>query len=197
MGQDSETIRFYAEQWEAYTTWKFDIPNAELEHFMAALPPGGRVLELGCGAGQESEIMLARGLDVLPTDGTPEIAAAASVRLGRPVPVLLFDQLAAEQEFDGIWANACLLHVPWRDLPGVITRIHRALRPGGLFYASYKAGEGEGRDRFNRFFNYPTPDALRDLYARFEWHRVDMHEALGSGYDQAPTRWLHVFARGR
>lgn len=197
MGQDRDTIQFYAEEWQAFTARRYEVPRAEIEHFMAAMPPGGRVLELGCGAGQESEIMLARGLDVLPTDGTPEIAAAASVRLGRPVPVLLFDQLCDEQEFDGIWANACLLHVPWGELSGVITRIHRALRPGGLFYASYKAGEGEGRDRFNRYFNYPTLAALRDLYARFEWQSVDMHEALGSGYDQVPTRWLHVFARAR
>lgn len=195
MGGDRDTIRFYAEQWQAYTTRDFDIPHAELEHFMASIPAGGHVLELGCGAGQESEIMLARGFNVLPTDGTAEIAAAASIRLGRPVPVLLFTQLEAEQEFDGIWANACLLHVPWADLPDIIGRIHRALRPDGLFYASFKAGQGEGRDRFNRYFNYPEPAALRDLYARRAWHSIEMREASGSGYDQEPTRWLHVFAR--
>lgn len=139
--------------------------------------------------------MLARGFNVLPTDGTAEIAAAASLRLGRPVPVLLFTQLEAEQEFDGIWANACLLHVPWADLSDIIGRIHRVLRPGGLFYASFKAGQGEGRDRFNRYFNCPESAALRDLYVHYAWHSIDMREASGSGYDQEPTRWLHVFAR--
>ena len=41
----------------------------------------------------------------------------ASRRLGRPVGTLLFHDLDAVEAYDGVWANACLLHVPeidWR-----------------------------------------------------------------------------------
>ena len=59
------------------------------------------------------------------------------------------------------WANACLLHVPRDELAGVLGLIRRALKPAGTFYASYKTGDGAGRDTLNRYYNYPSPDWLR------------------------------------
>ena len=58
-----------------------------------------------------------RGFDVTPTDGSPEMAEVASRRLGRPVGTLLFHDLDEVEAYDGVWANACLLHVP-RDRAG-------------------------------------------------------------------------------
>ena len=72
--------------------------------------------------------------------------------------------------------------------------MQRALRPGGVFYASYKAGEAEGRDRFGRYYNYPDADWLRIAYGKDGWSRLDIGEDLGGGYDQEPTRWLHATA---
>ena len=60
--------------------------------------------------------MLARGYDVTPTDGSPEMADVASRRIGRPVKTLLFHDLDAVEAYDGVWANACLLHVPRPEL---------------------------------------------------------------------------------
>ena len=48
----------------------------------------------------------------------------------------------------------------------MLALIHRALKPGGIFYASYKTGEGDGRDTLNRYYNYPSPDWLRATYAQ-------------------------------
>ena len=106
--------------------------------------------------------MLARGFDVSPTDGSPEMAEVASRRLGRPVGTLLFHDLDAVEAYDGVWANACLLHVPRPELAHMLSLIWRALKPGGVFYASFKTGDAEGRDTLNRYYNYPSPDWLRD-----------------------------------
>lgn len=193
MAKDDTTLRFYADEATAYTT-RGQAPSARLADFMARLPAGGTVLELGCGAGQDSEAMLARGFAVTPTDGTPEIAWAASVRLGRPVATLLFGDIADTARFDGIWANACLLHVPRRDLAGIVARIHTALKAGGTFYASFKAGENNGRDQFDRYYNYPSAAWLRQVYASRPWNTLDIAAAAGSGYDGKATDWLHVLA---
>ena len=108
--------------------------------------------------------------------------------------VLLFEDLTAEAAYDGIWANACLLHVPRPALPGILARVRRALRPGGAFYASFKAGEAEGRDRFGRYYNYPDAGWLRSAYGQDGWSRVEIEEDLGGGYDRETTRWLHATA---
>lgn len=192
--KDEETIGFYSSEAVAYTSKGAQANERHLQAFMDRLPKGGSVLELGCGAGQDSEVMLAKGFDVTPTDGTPEIAAAAEKRLGRPVQVLLFGDLHEHDRFDGIWANACLLHVPRSDLPSIITRVHSALRPGGAFYASFKTGQVEGRDRFGRYYNYPTAEWLVDVYKSERWRGMEIAKEAGSGYDGVPTDWLHVLA---
>ncbi|HEV2509448.1 class I SAM-dependent methyltransferase [Bosea sp. (in: a-proteobacteria)] len=193
-GRDADTLGFYAAEAEVYAGRARELGEARLRRFAGQLPARGKALELGCGGGQDSEALLALGLDVSPTDGSPELAAEAQKRLGRPVSVLLFEDLVADAAFDGVWANACLLHVPRPALPGIVARVHRALRPGGVFYASYKAGEAEGRDRFGRYYNYPDAAWLRTAYGEGRWSRIDIEEDQGGGYDQEPTRWLHATA---
>lgn len=191
--KDDATIGFYGLEADAYTSRS--APAADrLRRFVARLPGGGTILELGCGAGRDSEAMTKLGFDVTPTDGTPAMAAAAARRLGRPVKVLLFGDIEGHQLYDGVWANACLLHVPRTDLPGIIARIQTALRPGGVFYASYKAGTAEGRDRFGRYYNYPSAEWLAAAYGTSGWKTVEIEEAAGGGYDGLPTDWLHVTA---
>lgn len=192
--RDADTLGFYGAEAEVYAGRARKLGEARLRRFAEQLPAGGQALELGCGGGQDSEALLALGLDVTPTDGSPELATEAQKRLRRPVAVLLFEDLAADAAFDGVWANACLLHVPRSALAGILARVQRALRPGGVFYASYKAGEAEGRDRFGRFFNYPDAAWLRTVYGKDGWDRIEIEEDEGGSYDKEATRWLHVTA---
>ncbi|MBZ6077634.1 class I SAM-dependent methyltransferase [Microvirga puerhi] len=191
---DAITLNFYAGEAEIYAARGQEANHRRIDTFLKALPAGGTILELGCGGGQDSEAMLARGFDVTPTDGSPEIAREAEKRLGRPVRVLLFEDLDARNAFDGIFANASLLHVPRKDLPRIIERVHAALRAGGVFYASFKAGLQEGRDRFDRYYNYPSLGWLRSVYDASRWRALTIEEEMGSGYDDEPTNWLHVMA---
>jgi 2-polyprenyl-3-methyl-5-hydroxy-6-metoxy-1,4-benzoquinol methylase len=191
---DATTLDFYAREADAYTTRGEKALHEKLQQFLSQLPPEAKILELGCGAGQDSEVMIAEGFDVHPTDGTAEIAQAAALRLGIPVGTLLFDDIDASQAYHGIWANACLLHVPRAALGGIVGRIHTALKDGGVFYASFKAGEQEGRDQFDRYFNYPSESWLRDVYAQYHWASLSVVTASGSGYDKKPTQWLQVTA---
>lgn len=192
--KDTDTIGFYAREAEAYASRGREPAVIQLDQFLARLPAGASILELGCGGGQDSRYMLDRGYNVHPTDGTPELAAEAAKRLNHPVGVLLFENIDAQAQYHGIFANACLLHVPRAALPAIISKIHTALKPSGTFYASYKAGEAEGRDRFDRFYNYPSEQWLRELYAQFSWNKIEITELTGSGYDNEPTNWLHVTA---
>lgn len=194
MAHDPTTIDFYGQEVAAYTSRGQEPARRRLDAFLAALPAGASVLELGCGAGQDSEYMIGQGFDVRPTDGTPAMAQAAQRRLGVPVATLLFGDLDEVGTCDGIWANACLLHIPRAELPAIIGRIHAALRAGGVFYASFKAGEAEGRDEFDRYYNYPSAAWLRALYAALPWRDVVIEAEAGSGYDRKPTDWLHVTA---
>ena len=137
--------------------------------------------------------MLAEGFEVTPLDGSKGLAEIASAKLGRPVRVQLFEDIDDEAAFEGIWANASLLHVPTAGLVTVLARVRRALKPGGTFHATYKAGEGEGRDTLGRYFNFPSEAALRAAYDQAgPWAALEIHQGLGRSYEQEARTWLQV-----
>lgn len=193
---DDATLQFYRRNAEAYAQREITSRYARLTKFLALLPPDAAILELGCGAGGDSAEMIARGYDVTATDGSPELAEIASRRLGRPVGTLLFHDLDSVEAYDGVWANACLLHVPRDRLANVLSLIHRALKPGGAFYASYKAGDGDGRDKLDRYYNYPTEDWLRATYAQAgQWTDLSIETGEVRAFDDAMAEMFFVLAR--
>lgn len=193
---DEETLQFYRGNAEAYAKRTFTSRQARLIAFLALLAPRACILELGCGAGGDTAEMLARGFDVRATDGSPEMAAVASRCLGSPVETLLFHDLDALEAYDGVWANACLLHVPRDELAKILALIWRALKPEGVFYASYKTGDADGRDTLNRYYNYPSPDWLRKTYAEAgNWNSLSIESGEVRGFDDKMASMLFVVAQ--
>jgi len=191
---DPETLKFYADNAADYVLHA-ERATPQLTGFLSHLPPGGTVLELGTGNGRDAAAMLAAGFAVTPSDASPELAAEAGTRLGRPVRIMAFHELDDIAAYDGVWACAALLHAPRDELTDDLARIFRALRPGGHLVASFKAGAGEGRDQLGRYYNYPDADQLRrHLNDAAGWARIDISENAGTGYDNLPTRWLWVHA---
>jgi SAM-dependent methyltransferase len=194
---DPDTLAFYDREAKNYAARAKPPHNKRLEAYLSQLAKGAKILELGCGGGQDSEAMIRAGFDVTPTDGSPGLAGEAEKRLGRPVKILRFADLDEQAAYDGVWANACLLHVPADGLGDVLAKIHAALRHGGRFYASYKMGEGDGgdRDSLGRYYNFPSRERLTTTYRQAgAWASVTMEEAPGGGYDGVPRTFLHVIA---
>jgi len=192
---DETTLQFYRRNAESYAAWAKG-PSTRLTGFLGLLPAGASVLELGCGAGNHAAEMLARGFVLHATDGSPEMAEIASRRLNHPVATMRFEELEKSQAFDGVWANACLLHVPKEELAGILARIHRALKTGGVFYASYKAGDGDGRDSIGRYYNYVSVDWLRATYAEAgAWQAIRIDTSEIKSFDGAPATMLHLVMR--
>ena len=189
-----DTLIFYRDNAATYAGRERRPPAARLDAFMRKLAPGAAVLDLGCGGGHDSLALLQGGLDVTACDGSAELAREAEARIGRKVDVVRFQEIDWRDRFDGIWAEASLLHVPRAELGDVLARLRQALRPRGVLHASFKAGEAEGRDRFGRYFNYPSAAWLRARFEQADWSEVGIREADGGGYDGEPTRWLYVSA---
>jgi SAM-dependent methyltransferase len=192
---DDDTLQFYRRNAEAYAGWA-KAPSTRLVGFLALLPPGGSILELGCGAGNHSAQMLSRGFRMRITDGSPEMAEIAARRLNHPVEAMLFHELDERGAYDGVWASACLLHVPRDELAGILSRIHRALKGDGLFYASYKMGDHDGRDSLGRYYNYASPEQLEATYAASgAWQEIKSDTSVLKSFDGAPATMLHIVVR--
>ncbi|MEN3347558.1 MAG: hypothetical protein V7632_1193 [Bradyrhizobium sp.] len=192
---DDDTLQFYRRNAEAYAGWA-KAPSTRLTGFLGLLPAGGAILELGCGAGNHAAVMLAAGFVLRATDGSPELAGIAARRINHPVEAMRFDELEDQDAYDGVWASACLLHVPRDELAGILGRIHRALKPGGLFYASYKIGHDDGRDSIGRYCNYPSPGWLASTYVSSgAWTELSRDTSEIKSFDEAPATMLHIVVR--
>lgn len=193
---DGQTREFYEQR---AAEWAAHLPHAHsprLDPFLDRLAPGATILEMGCGDGRDAERMIARGFDVHPSDGTPAMARLASARLGREVPVMDFAELDACEAFDAIWCQASLLHLAEHELAPVLMRIHRALKPGGWHWASYKDGIGGARDEAGRFFSYLPKDRLEAAYrSAGAWSEVTIETKQGDSFFRGPTLWHDVLVR--
>lgn len=58
---DPQTLAFYDREAAAYAGRRLPEASQRLIDFLAALPAGANVLDLGCGGGQDSEVMQAKG----------------------------------------------------------------------------------------------------------------------------------------
>jgi SAM-dependent methyltransferase len=131
---------------------------AGMKHYVAAAAaravPGGRVLDVGCGAGHDLALMAAAGLQPLGIDPSGAMLAAAADRAGVPAargPLVRGDggRLPFRSgSLDGCRIERVLQHV---DSPErVIDEVARVLRPGGFLavfepdWASLRFGDGDG-----------------------------------------------------
>jgi 2-polyprenyl-3-methyl-5-hydroxy-6-metoxy-1,4-benzoquinol methylase len=173
--------------------------DADLSHvyepFLRHVPEGGRILDAGCGPGRDSLVFQQMGYDVTALDASAEMVRIASERLGKPVLRLHHQDVAFQQEFDGIWSMASLLHVPQAGLPLVFEKYRNALVPGGVLFASFKHGEGEVRTK-GRLFSNQNRQSLERLIAPIAdldvldiW--VDFDNRPGRGHEE----WVSVLCR--
>ncbi len=102
---------------------------------------GGRALEVGCGRGVGTELILeVFGADSVGAfDLDPRMVALARTRLaahGSRVHLWVGDAVAIsapDATYDAVFDFGIIHHVPeWRR---ALTEVHRVLKPGGCFYA--------------------------------------------------------------
>ena len=189
---DAATLAYYSAAAPVYTASGPQGASRHLASFLDRLKPGSKILELGCGGGRDAETMIRRGFSVEATDGTAEIAQLAEKRIHQSVRVMRFDELDEDNEYDAVWAHASLLHVPRAKLPTVLALIYRALRSGGLHFASFKAEGIDGRDRFGRYFNQPDLPQLIEFYRQSPWEILETDEYVGGGYGRSEGPWLAI-----
>lgn len=161
-----QTIAHYDEHAKEYFQRTLDIDLSHLyERFLKHIPPGGHILDAGSGSGRDTLYFLKKGYDVTAFDASKELATLSSEITGQNTLHLRFQEIDFRNAFDGIWANASLLHVPPSEIDDVIARLSRALKIGGVLFASFKRGE-EDYTEGDRYFNCYTEDSLRALFKR-------------------------------
>lgn len=179
----SQTLSVYAKTAEAYANRTRDVDmSREYDFFLELLPvplQKARILDAGCGSARDAVALQAKGAFVLAIDGCEEFVKAAAAS-GVPAQLKTFSQIRWADTFDGIWAQASLLHLPEKELGEALTALHRALVPGGVLCLGMKEGTGTETLADGRFFRYTNPQDLGEQLSK-----AGFEEA---GWSRTPSR---------
>ena len=135
---------------EHFAAWRDRIvgdPRREWEEeLVSRLQEGGRVLELGCGAGVPDTQRLAARFRVTGVDVSRQQVRRARIAVPDAQFILAdFTALELEPEsFDAVVSFYAFNHVPRELLAPTFVRIHRWLVPGGLLMTALGTSDTEG-----------------------------------------------------
>lgn len=114
----------------------------------AEFPPGARLLEIGCGVGEEAVYLARRGRVILATDVSPAMVGCTVRRAARAglshritglaIPAGQLDALRPRLPFDGAYASFGPLNCE-PALPRLSAALFDLLSPGAVFVCSVMA----------------------------------------------------------
>ncbi|HID8742852.1 TPA: class I SAM-dependent methyltransferase [Enterobacter mori] len=146
------TLHYYQNHAQDFFDGTVNVDMTPLyEAFTQHLTHGARVLDAGCGSGRDAKAFHEMGYLVDAFDASSAMVELARQHTGLPVQLMTFSEIDGKAQYDGIWCCASLLHVPSSELPAVMQKLADALKPGGVWYVSFKYGNGERVQGERRF----------------------------------------------
>ena len=192
----NNTINYYNQKAESFIA---NTQNADMhptqERFLRLLDANTSILDFGCGSGRDAKYFLEKGYQVTATDGSAELCRLASEFTCIKVKEMLFDELDAINQYDGIWACSSILYLPKKELLPVIWKMCEALKDNGIIYTSFKYGDFEG-ERNGRYFTDFTEKTFREFIEKIPKLTIEEHWITS---DVRPGRgeekWLNLLLR--
>lgn len=144
------TLADYAAVAEGYALGNLDHDVSQnMEALLRPLPRGTPldVLDVCCASGRDLLALTKLGHRAVGLDGVPEFCEMARRRSGCEVWQQDLSQLdLPPARFDGIFANACLFHLPSAALPAALAALRQTLKPRGVLFVSNAHGFGEDKE---------------------------------------------------
>ena len=119
----------------------------------------------------------------------------ASQLLGQEVWQMRFDEMSFDEEFDGVWACASLLHANENELADVFEKIYRALKNNGVLYASFKYGNGVTQ-RGERIFIDFTEESIKP-YLKTGFELIDCGITTDVRPGREDEKWTNLISINR
>ena len=157
---------------------EIDYCKSYINEFIANLS-GQDVLDVGCGAGQITDYLTQKGIMAIGIDFSEELLKIA--RKNFPSSKFILADICEyehKEQIDGIITKDVLFHLSDENLITVLQKFKKMLKPNGslciIMDMPKEAGEQifveELDDRYQIYYNYLTPEKLRDLLKKTGFH---------------------------
>lgn len=196
-----KTIAVYDEMGQNYLKKITGLTPPEINDFMKLLPKGGKVLDAGCAGGRDSQEFIKHGFKVVGID-LSEVLLKEAVK---NVPEARFVKMDVKHlkfptcSFDGIWANAILVHVMKKDMLKTLKGFYRVLKPKGKMHIRVKQGKGRLSvndflsDGKHRLFSYFTKEEIKKFVEKAGFKIMPI-EIITDESKRKDVKWIKVWA---
>lgn len=170
---------------------------------MPKLPTAGKILDLGCGSGIDTEMLLKNGFSICSADFSEEALHIMKKRVPQALP-LKMDMTEKfpfqDDTFDAVVADLSLHYFEWALTKQIVGEIERVLKKYGLILARFNSDKdhGYGTDngkiiepglrlvdgRTKRFFSKKNLD---DLFKT--WEVFHIQENITERYPRQKVYW--------
>lgn len=192
----NETLEYYNKNAQTFTADTLQVDFAQTQQrFLEKLPEKGYILDFGCGSGRDTLAFRKAGYRVDAVDGSESLCRLASEITGICVRQMLFEELDAEEIYDGIWACSSILHLPKTELSSVLQKVAGALKKGGIFYTSFKYGTFEGMRNGRYFTDFTEEDFVQFLACEPSLQIVEIWQTSDVRPGREDEQWLNLILK--
>ena len=173
------------------------------DRFISLLKPHSLVLDAGCGGGTKTRYLIKKGLQVVGIDCAEKLLAIAKREVKDATFYVcdLAEVNKLEDQFDGIFIQAVLLHVKKSEVQARLKGIVEKLNKRGYLYIAVKGKGSGGVDEevkkendygypYERFFSYYTMEELESYM-----NALNLEIVYTSTLPMGKTTWLQIIAK--
>ena len=152
--------------------------------------PPSVILDFGCGPGRDLKTFTELGHAAIGLEGAANLAAMARKNSGATVWQQDFLELdLPASQFDGVFANASLFHVPKEALSRVLRELHDTLKPRGILFTSNPRGDNEEGWNSGRYGAYHDLESWRRFVSGAGFVELE-HYYRPEGLRREQQAWL-------
>lgn len=161
MSLPESTLNSYQSNIQKYVDGTPSVVDGDMQIWLdefVALLSGSHIFEFGSATGRDASYLQAAGLNVFTSDA---VEGFVDILREQGFPAFHFNALTDEipgDSWNGVLANAVLLHFTADETRKVIQKVYSALNDNGVFAFSVKKGAGEvwSNEKLDapRYFNY-------------------------------------------
>ncbi|WP_318476508.1 class I SAM-dependent DNA methyltransferase [Photobacterium leiognathi] len=150
----NKTIDYYNKTAESYYLQTAHIDMKDTYRMFQQYVKDGSILDAGCGVGRDTRYFIKKGYKVHSFDLSEKMCEITNRYPFAHCEKHSFADLNEYEEYDGIWANASLLHLNKDEFKQAIKKLFIACKVNGFIYFSLKNQHGFNPADQRKFYFY-------------------------------------------
>ena len=192
----NETINFYNINAISYFEKTVEVDMSETyKRFVEHMKPHGVIIDTGAGSGRDVKYFLESGFKVHGIDASKELCKLSSEYTGVRIKCQTIQEWKPYIQYDGIWANASLIHLKKSEVEDFIKRLPEVISADGVIYISLKEKIKEGFDKEGRYFNGLTINDIIFLLSQIGNYLIVENWISEDALLRQDVKWRNIIIR--